>query len=106
MRVCWPKPRVSEVEQKAVEFASMFHDLGKMGIPDSILLKPGRLTPEEEEIMRAHPVKSVEIIQPLTQVPFFKGIVPGVKHHHERYDGKGYPDGVWGEKFRSSRGSF
>ena len=75
----------------------MFHDLGKMGIPDSILLKPGRLTPEEEEIMRAHPVKSAEIVSPLTQVPFFKGVIPGIKHHHERFDGKGYPDGVLGE---------
>ena len=89
---------LTEAEQTAVEYASMFHDLGKMGIPDSILLKPSRLTPEEEEIMRAHPVKSAEIISPLTQVPFFKGVIPGIKHHHERYDGKGYPDGVFGEK--------
>ena len=89
---------LSDAEQRAVEFASMFHDLGKMGIPDSILLKPGRLTAEEEEIMRAHPVKSVEIIQPLTKAAFFKGLVPGIRHHHERYDGKGYPDGVMGER--------
>src|SRR6185437_13708258 len=89
---------LTEAEQTAVEFASMFHDLGKMAIPDSILLKPGRLTPAEEEIMRIHPVKSVEIIQPLTKTTFFKGLVPGIRHHHERYDGKGYPDGVMGEK--------
>jgi HD-GYP domain-containing protein (c-di-GMP phosphodiesterase class II) len=88
---------LTDVEQKMVEYASMFHDLGKMGIPDSILLKPGRLTPEEEIIMRAHPVKSVEIVSPLGAVPFFKGIIPGIKHHHERFDGKGYPEGVWGE---------
>jgi HD-GYP domain-containing protein (c-di-GMP phosphodiesterase class II) len=88
---------LNDIEQQTVEYASMFHDLGKMGIPDSVLLKPGRLTPEEEELMRAHPVKSAAIIAPLTEVPFFKGIVPGVKHHHERFDGKGYPDGVWGE---------
>jgi HD-GYP domain-containing protein (c-di-GMP phosphodiesterase class II) len=88
---------LSEFEQSAVEYASLFHDLGKMGIPDSILLKPGRLTEEEEAIMRAHPVKSAEIIQPLTSVPFFKTVLPGIRHHHERFDGKGYPDGVWGD---------
>src|SRR3954451_19351872 len=48
---------LNEDEQRVVEYASMFHDLGKMGIPDSILLKPGRLTPPEEEVMRAHPLK-------------------------------------------------
>jgi HD-GYP domain-containing protein (c-di-GMP phosphodiesterase class II) len=84
-------------EQQVVEFSSMFHDLGKLGIPDSILLKPARLTPEEEEIMRAHPVKSVEIVQPLAHVPFFKATIPGIRHHHERIDGGGYPDGVKGD---------
>jgi HD-GYP domain-containing protein (c-di-GMP phosphodiesterase class II) len=88
---------LSEFEQRAVEYASLFHDLGKLGIPDSILLKPGRLTEEEEAVMRAHPVKSAEIVQPLSDVPFFKAIIPGIRHHHERYDGKGYPDGVWGD---------
>lgn len=88
---------LTEAEQASVEYASMFHDLGKMGVPDSILLKPGRLTPEEDAIMRAHPVKSAEIVSPLAKVPFFKGVIPGIKHHHERFDGKGYPDGVWGE---------
>jgi HD-GYP domain-containing protein (c-di-GMP phosphodiesterase class II) len=88
---------LTQIEQRMVEYASMFHDLGKMGIPDRILLKPGRLTDEEEAVMRAHPQKSVDILQPLTQVTFFKGVIPGVKHHHERYDGKGYPDGVMGD---------
>lgn len=88
---------LNEIEQLSVEYASLFHDLGKMGIPDSILFKPGRLTEEEEEIMRAHPVKSADIIAPLAQVGFFKGVIPGIKHHHERFDGKGYPDGVHGE---------
>jgi HD-GYP domain-containing protein (c-di-GMP phosphodiesterase class II) len=88
---------LNEFDQAAVEYASLFHDLGKLGIPDSILLKPGRLTPEEEAIMRAHPVKSAEIVQPLTSVPFFQAVIPGIRHHHERFDGKGYPDGVWGD---------
>ena len=86
-----------EREQEIIEYSSMFHDLGKMGIPDKILLKPGRLTPEEEEIMKLHPVKSADILSPLSQVPFFRSMLPGVLHHHERYDGKGYPHGISGE---------
>jgi HD-GYP domain-containing protein (c-di-GMP phosphodiesterase class II) len=89
---------LNEKEQRAVEFASLFHDLGKMGIPDSVLLKPGRLTEREQAIMRAHPVKSAEIIAPLSTIPFFGSIVPGVRHHHERMDGLGYPDRVKGEE--------
>lgn len=89
---------LSETEQKVIEFASMFHDLGKMGIPDSILLKPGRLTPDEIKIMENHPLKSVEIIQPLSAIPFFKATIPGIRHHHERIDGAGYPDKIKGEQ--------
>jgi len=89
---------LSEFEQRVVEFSSMFHDLGKMGIPDKVLLKPGRLSPEEEEIMRAHPIKSAEIIQPLSSVPFFEALRPGVLHHHERMDGLGYPFGIKGDE--------
>jgi HD-GYP domain-containing protein (c-di-GMP phosphodiesterase class II) len=88
---------LNEYEQKVIEYSSMFHDLGKVGIPDSILLKPGRLTDHEEAIMRAHPIKSAEIIQPLSQVNFFRNTMPGILHHHERMDGLGYPDGVKGE---------
>lgn len=88
---------LNEYEQKVVEFSSMFHDLGKLGIPDSILLKPGRLTDEEEAIMRNHPLKSAEIISPLSNVPFFRATLPGIRHHHERIDGAGYPHGVSGE---------
>jgi HD-GYP domain-containing protein (c-di-GMP phosphodiesterase class II) len=88
---------LSEYEQKVIEYSSMFHDLGKMGIPDSILLKPGRLTDQEESIMRLHPVKSVEIVNPLSPVPFFRSTIPGIRHHHERMDGAGYPDGVKGD---------
>lgn len=85
---------LNEFEQRMVEYASLFHDLGKMGIPDQILLKPAPLTPEEEQIMRQHPIKSVEIIEPLSENPFFKSIIPGIRHHHERIDGLGYPDGI------------
>jgi HD-GYP domain-containing protein (c-di-GMP phosphodiesterase class II) len=88
---------LNETEQKVIEYSSMFHDLGKMGIPDTILLKPGRLTPEEEAIMREHPVKSAEIVSPLAKVPFFRATLPGIRHHHERMDGAGYPNGIAGE---------
>jgi HD-GYP domain-containing protein (c-di-GMP phosphodiesterase class II) len=88
---------LDEHQQKIIEFSSLFHDLGKIGIPDSILLKPGRLTESEEAIMRAHPIKSVEILRPLSQVSFFRSTLPGVRHHHERIDGAGYPDGIKGE---------
>lgn len=88
---------LNEYEQSIVEFSSIFHDLGKMGIPDEVLLKPGRLTAREEAIMRAHPVKSVEILAPLSHIPFFRSTLPGVKYHHERIDGAGYPDGIKGD---------
>ncbi len=89
---------MSEYDQQVTEIASMFHDLGKLGIPDSILLKPGRLTTEEALIMKAHPVKSAEIIAPLSSIPFFKSTLPGISHHHERIDGRGYPFGLAGDK--------
>lgn len=88
---------LNEYEQRVIEYSSMFHDLGKIGIPDSILLKPGRLNAHEEEIMRQHPLKSAEIISPLSQVPFFRSTLPGIKHHHERMDGLGYPFGISGD---------
>jgi HD-GYP domain-containing protein (c-di-GMP phosphodiesterase class II) len=88
---------LNEYEQRVVEFSSLFHDLGKMGIPDSVLLKPGRLTPEEAAVMREHPLKSVAILEPLAGVPFFAETLPGVRHHHERVDGAGYPFGISGD---------
>jgi HD-GYP domain-containing protein (c-di-GMP phosphodiesterase class II) len=89
---------LSEEEQTVIEFSSMFHDLGKIGIPDHILLKKGKLSREEEEIMKAHPLKSEEIVKPLSEVPFFNSLLPGIRHHHERMDGKGYPDGCQGDE--------
>jgi HD-GYP domain-containing protein (c-di-GMP phosphodiesterase class II) len=84
-------------EQKVIEYSSIFHDLGKIAIPDSILLKPGRLSAEEQAIIRVHPIKSVEILQPLSAIPFFNDVLPGVRHHHERLDGRGYPDRLAGD---------
>jgi putative nucleotidyltransferase with HDIG domain len=70
------------------------HDIGKIGIDDAILRKPDKLTAEEFEIMKTHTVKGAEIVQ---TIPDLKTIVPIVRSHHERWDGKGYPDGLQGE---------
>ena len=69
------------------------HDIGKVGIPDSILFKPGRLTGPEWETMRAHPVMGEEICRPLKSLD---GVLPLIRNHHERWDGSGYPDGLRG----------
>ena len=69
------------------------HDIGKVGIPDSVLFKPGKLNGEEWEIMRAHPVRGEEICRPLKSL---RGVLPLIRHHHERWDGTGYPDGLRG----------
>ncbi|HAR44585.1 MAG TPA: integral HD domain-containing protein [Bdellovibrionales bacterium] len=87
---------LNEFEQSVVEYASLFHDLGKIGVPDTVLLKPGRLTEDEEAVMRLHPVKSAEMMNSLIHIPFFRATLPGIRHHHERIDGTGYPDGLKG----------
>jgi HD-GYP domain-containing protein (c-di-GMP phosphodiesterase class II) len=88
---------LNDHEQKIIEYSSMFHDIGKIAIPDHILFKPGKLTGHEEAVIREHPVKSAEIIEPLTQFTFFRSMIPGIRHHHERIDGAGYPDGIQGD---------
>ena len=74
----------------------MLHDVGKIGIPEAILGKPGRLTAEEFDLMRQHPVLGVEICRPLRS-SLISQALPIIRHHHERVDGKGYPDGLLGE---------
>ncbi|PLZ80864.1 two-component system response regulator, partial [Fischerella thermalis WC217] len=69
-------------------------DIGKVGIPDSVLLKKGKLTPEEWNIMRQHVLIGEKICQPLRSM---QGVIPIIRHHHERWDGSGYPDGLIGE---------
>ena len=88
---------LNELDQKVAEFSGLFHDVGKIGIPENIILKPGKLTDGEYEIMKSHPEKSVQILEPLAHIEFFNRLMPGVRHHHERFDGRGYPDGVQGE---------
>ncbi len=74
--------------------ASKLHDIGKIGIHDYILMKPGKLTNEEWEEIKLHSLKGVKILQPLT---FLNGSIEAIRGHHERFDGKGYPDGKSGE---------
>jgi response regulator RpfG family c-di-GMP phosphodiesterase len=73
----------------------LLHDIGKIGIPDAILLKPGKLTAEEWSIMRRHPEIGKRLIE---NIPFLKGAVPIVYCHHERWDGTGYPQGLRGDE--------
>ena len=74
--------------------SGLLHDIGKIAIPETILNKTDKLTPDELKVMQSHPVRGVEILKPLAE---FEESMKGVKHHHERYDGKGYPDGLKGE---------
>ncbi len=84
----------SFAQVEVIRRAALLHDIGKIGIRDDILLKPGKLTAEEFEQIKIHPVKSQEIVASLL---FLKEVSVMVRHHHERYDGKGYPDGKSGE---------
>jgi putative nucleotidyltransferase with HDIG domain len=74
--------------------AGLVHDIGKIGVPDRILDKPGRLTPDETEIIRSHVRLGTEL---LSRVPGYQDIVTIVAHHHEWWNGEGYPHGVAGE---------
>jgi HD-GYP domain-containing protein (c-di-GMP phosphodiesterase class II) len=80
-----------------VELSGLLHDVGKIGVPDAILNKPGKLTDEEFAQMRLHPVHGARILSNI-QSDKVVSILPGVKCHHERWDGKGYPEGLKGEE--------
>lgn len=82
-------------EVEAINEACQLHDLGKIAIPDHILGKEGKLTSEERKEIELHTLKAVQILEPLT---FLENTISLIKYHHERYDGKGYPDGLKGEQ--------
>jgi putative two-component system response regulator len=84
---------LQEKELEDLRIACLLHDIGKVAVPDSILLKPGPLDEEEMEIVRQHPVTGEEICAPLKSL---RHILPIVRHHHELMDGSGYPDGLCG----------
>ena len=87
--------RLNESELEALRAASLLHDIGKIAVPESIINKPGKLTPEEFEKMKVHPVVGAEILE-RAQFPY--PVVPIVRSHHEKWDGSGYPDGLKGEE--------
>jgi len=82
-----------EADIARVRQAGLLHDVGKIGVPDAILLKPGGLSDEEFAVIKQHPAIGERILQGL---PFLAEILPAVRHHHERWDGRGYPDGLVG----------
>jgi len=82
-------------ETTALRRAGVVHDIGKVAVPDSILLKPGPLTPEERKIIQQHPVVGESICAPLKS---FRLVLPIIRHHHEKLDGSGYPDGLKGDR--------
>jgi hypothetical protein len=87
--------RCSESELEALEWGGLLHDIGKIGIPDAILLKQGALTREERKVMNSHPVKGEEIIRPVEKL---KPELPIIRHHHEWFNGSGYPDRLVGHQ--------
>ncbi len=85
---------LDEKQIRTLERASILHDVGKIGIPDSILLKPGKLDEGEWDVMKTHPIMGEEICHPLKSL---SDVCPIIRHHHEKWSGFGYPDGLVGE---------
>lgn len=83
-----------ETEQNEIYMMGLLHDVGKIGVPDEVINKPGRLTDEEFEMIKAHPVIGSRILGSIKENP---RLATGARWHHERYDGRGYPDGIAGE---------
>ena len=84
---------LNKEDSKALEISAILHDVGKIGIPDRILGKPGKLTDEEYEYIKRHPEFGASIIEPIAQL---SNLIPNILHHHERFDGRGYPSGLKG----------
>ncbi len=80
-------------EVERIHLAGQLHDIGKIGVPDAILQKPGSLTPEEYEIIKTHSTVGADILEP---IPDLGNVVEAIRHHHERFDGRGYPTGLSG----------
>ena len=86
---------LSEPQLKSLERGALLHDIGKIGISDTILHKPDKLTDDEWKIMRVHPDIGARIVE---GIPFLNDAVPLIRHHHERWDGSGYPAGLKGRE--------
>jgi putative nucleotidyltransferase with HDIG domain len=85
---------LSKEDKLMLIYCGRLHDIGKIGISDAILNKPGPLTMSERAEVQLHPVRAVEM---LSHLKFLERGIPAIRHHHERYDGKGYPDGLKGK---------
>nr|MDA3833583.1 HD domain-containing protein [Spirochaetales bacterium] len=86
---------LSTKESEDLRLAAILHDMGKVGIDDAILRKSGVLSPEEKELMKKHPKIGTDILEHIDEM---SGVIPGVLHHHEWFDGSGYPDGLHTEQ--------
>ena len=86
---------IPEKQQKEIKLGALLHDIGKVFISEHILSKPGRLTDQENYFIRQHPEMGERAV---SDVEFLQGVKPLIRHHHERFDGKGYPDGLSGEE--------
>jgi HD-GYP domain-containing protein (c-di-GMP phosphodiesterase class II) len=86
---------LSEKQIDDVELAGLLHDIGKIGVEDRVLMKPSRLDPDEQELMRRHPIYGASILEPSAAL---RPLVPIVLHHHENFDGSGYPEGLKGDQ--------
>lgn len=100
VRKFYPEYNLTKKQVELITQASALHDLGKIAIPDAILLKPGKLTPSEFEEMKKHTIYGCEILERFQQVDneFYRYCYDICRYHHERYDGKGYPDHLVGEQ--------
>jgi len=87
--------RLGDAELEALEWGGLLHDVGKIGVPDRVLLKPEKLTKEERTVMNSHPVLGAQIIAPVTKLA---PELPIIRHHHEWYNGSGYPDRLIGDE--------
>jgi putative two-component system response regulator len=87
--------KLSRLEVRDLVWGGYLHDIGKVGIPDAVLLKTGRLLPDEWQIMQQHVLIGEQICQPLRTM---RGVIPIIRHHHERWNGTGYPDGLMGDE--------
>ncbi len=99
LRKLYPEYNITDEQVKLIVKASALHDIGKIAIPDEILLKPGRFTKDEYEVMKTHTTQGCEILEKFKQDDneFYQYCYDICRHHHERYDGKGYPDHLVGE---------
>jgi putative two-component system response regulator len=85
------KAQLAEPDQEMLRKGTLLHDIGKISLPDTILNKPGPLTPDEVHLVRQHTIQGMHIVEPLRSI---RSVIPLIRWHHERFDGRGYPDGL------------